>query len=149
MAKILIVEDNLYKLNKIKEVLSEYSESFELEVCHSFTSAWSKIQQNDFSLICLDMSLPTFDNTALENGGNFRVFGGKELARKMARKRINSKYIFITQYKNFSENNNSYSFNELRNELLTDYGTNCLGVVFYSNNSSEWRTEVTSILGEI
>lgn len=149
MLKILIVEDNLYKLNKIKEIVNSIEKPFQLEICHSFTSAWNKIKTNSFTLICLDMSLPTFDNTELENGGQFRVFGGKELARKILRKKINSKFIFITQYKNFSENNNSYSFSELKHELLEDYESSCLGVVFYSNNTSDWRIELSELIGNI
>ncbi|MDX2368247.1 MAG: response regulator [Colwellia sp.] len=149
MEKVLIVEDNQHKLNKINEFIRSVNNELQIKVARSFTSAWDEIKTGEFTLICLDMSLPTFEQSESESGGKFRVFGGKELARKMRRKNIKSKFTFITHYKNFSDNNKNYSFDELKSELMNDYKEQCLGVVFYSNKSSDWRVELQNILMEI
>ncbi len=144
--EILVVEDNPFKRNRIVEVIKNAFPFCAVQESHSFTSAWKCISHEAFSLIVLDMSLPTFDKTDTESGGVFRVFGGKELARKMIKRGIDSKLIFITQYKNFSDNVNSCSFESLKTNLLIEYEQNCLGFILYSNNQSEWREElVTSI----
>ena len=146
MIEILIVEDNQYKLNKIIESISLISVDFHLEVARSFTSGWNKIISKEYALVLLDMSLPTYDQSESESGGKFRVFGGKELGRKMKKKSVPSKFAFITHYKNFSDDNINYSFDELKVELLHDYHGKCLDVIFYNNKSGEWRVQLESLL---
>jgi len=147
--KILVVEDNDYKRKRIVEVITTEINEVEISECYSFTSAWKKISTHNFDLILLDMSLPTFDKTESEPGGVFRVFGGKELARKMLRRKIRSKFLFITQYKSFSDNVNSCSFDSLKTELLAEYETDCLGFILYSNMQSEWRDDLVFTVNEL
>lgn len=109
---ILVVEDNEYKRKRIVEVIkSDFNDCIVTE-SYSFTSAWKFISEHVFDVILLDMSLPTFDKTDSDPGGVFRIFGGKELARKMGKRNVKSKFIFITQYKSFSDNINSYSYDD-------------------------------------
>ncbi|MFT4805128.1 MAG: CheY-like chemotaxis protein [Psychroserpens sp.] len=149
MLEVLVVEDNPNKRNKIVDFIKSSIKNSNVQVCTSFTSGWNKVQGNKFDLICLDMSLPTFDQSDSETGGRFRVFGGRELAQKMKRKQIKTKYVFITHYKNFSDNKKSYSFEELKSELMTEYEESCLDVIFYSNKSSEWREKLVPLLMEV
>lgn len=139
---ILIVEDNEFKRKRIVEVIQAELEDIRLSECYSFTSAWKLITKENYDLILFDMSLPTFDKSTSNSGGDFRVFGGKELARKMSKRNKNSKFMFITQYKNFSDNINSYSYETLKDELLKQYSEDCLGFLLYSNTKSEWREEL-------
>ncbi|MBN25496.1 MAG: response regulator [Alteromonadaceae bacterium] len=149
MLKILVVEDNPHKLNKIVDSIKSNDIEVQIDICRSFTSGWNEIKDNHFDLICLDMSLPTFDESETESGGRLRIFGGKELAKKMKRKKIEAKYIFITHYKSFSDNHKTYTFEELKSELLNDYKNKCLGVIFYHNKISSWRDELKSHLMEL
>ena len=149
MFNILVVEDNFNKMNKVIDCINSNLSDVNLEVGESFTSGWKKINSKHYDLICLDMSLPTFDQSDSEVGGRFRVFGGRELAQKMKRKNIKSKYIFITHYKNFSDHNKSYSFDELKVELLDSFKESCIDVIFFSNKSSEWRDTFSNHLVEL
>ncbi|HHT1516438.1 TPA: response regulator [Enterobacter hormaechei] len=147
--EILVVEDNEYKRKRIVEVIHADFDDCNVTESYSFTSAWKLISENLYDIIFLDMSLPTFDKTDSDPGGVFRIFGGKELARKMEKRNINSKFIFITQYKNFSDNINSYSYDDLKDELLRNYNKNCLGFILYSNTKSEWRDELIKSIKEL
>ena len=144
--KILIVEDNQYKREKIIAVISEHYKDMIVTESHSFTSGWQEAKKGIYDLICLDMSLPTFDKSKVSGGGEFRPFGGKELARKIKRRNIDSKFIVITQYKNFSDDNSSSTFESLRSELFSDYSDYCLSVIFYSNKTSDWKLELLKIV---
>lgn len=143
---ILVVEDNEFKRKRIVEVLGNEFDNVIVSECYSFTSAWQLIPEKLFDLIILDMSLPTFDIKDTDSSGNFRVFGGKELARKLTKRKIPSKFVFISQYKNFSDNVNSYSFDSLKSELIDKYSNACLGFLYYSNTKSEWREELVHIV---
>jgi CheY-like chemotaxis protein len=149
MKKILIVEDNPHKREKLFSLIKSLNNEYDIEDAHSFTSGWQLAQSGRFDLIFLDMSLPTFDKTAVSGGGDFRPFGGKEIARKLKRRKLNTKFIVITQYKSFSDNLNSSTFNSLKEEMLDDYSIECLGVLFYSNKSSDWKSELIEIVESI
>lgn len=146
--KVLVVEDNEYKRKRICEALESNDVKVKVDVdeSYSFTSAWKKISSNNYDLIILDMSLPTFDKNQSEPGGAFRVFGGKELAKKMVKRGIDSKFIFVTQYKSFSDNISSYSFESIKIELIESYKDGCVGFIFYSNTQSDWRDELIMCL---
>lgn len=146
---ILVVEDNEFKRKRIVDTIKVEFENTEIIECYSFTSAWKMITKVNFDLILLDMSLPTFDKTATNSGGDFRVFGGKEIARKMNKRKKNIKFAFITQYKSFSDNVNSYSYDALKKELLSHYIDSCLGFILYSNNQSDWREELIDIIKRV
>lgn len=146
MIKILIVEDNMHKRQSIISSINSYFKNAIIDEAHSFTSAWSLLLTNNYSFALLDMSLPTFDKTETNTGGTFRVFGGKELARKIVRRKIQTPFLFITQYKNFSEDKSSHSFESLKKELTENYPEQCKGFIFYSNANSEWKDEITNII---
>ncbi len=146
---ILIVEDNHHKRTNIIESISSAYSSLSIDVCHSFTSAWKSILENEYKLICLDMSLPTFDQTETGTGGAFRTFGGKELARKLKRRKIDTPFIFITQYKNFSQDDSIYSFESIKLEINNNHPEQCKGFILYSNSSSEWKDELSKAIMEI
>ncbi|MND19005.1 hypothetical protein D3C80_93040 [compost metagenome] len=146
MIKILIVEDNMHKRQSIISSIKNSFEDSIIDEAHSFTSAWSLLLNNGYDFALLDMSLPTFDKTETNTGGTFRVFGGKELARKVIRRKIYTPFLFITQYKNFSEDKSSHSFESLKAELTESYPEQCKGFIFYSNANSEWKDEITNII---
>lgn len=144
--KILVVEDNQYKLNQIKSALLTTPEhTLSVESAHSFTSAWKQIRSVKFDLIILDISIPTFDKSGTDSGGSFRTFGGKEIALKMKKRNLITNFIFITQYKNFSDKDNSYSLGELKKELISQFD-HCLGVILYKNESHGWKKELQELI---
>jgi CheY-like chemotaxis protein len=148
MKRILIVEDNPYKREKIVEYFSNITPEVIIDEAHSFTSGWQNISSNkiNYDLLILDMSLPSFDINQNEDGGEFKALGGKELARKLVRRKVLTPFIFLTNYKVFSDTLYSYTFDELKKELLTTYPEQCIGFIFFSNRSSEWREDVSDIL---
>lgn len=145
MIEILIIEDNPYKRDKIVKLLKSEL-SVNITLASSFTSGWQKLVKNIYHFVCLDMSLPTFDQDEINGGGDFRAFGGKELARKIKRRKISSKYVVITQYKNFSDENSSSTFDLLKKEMKSEYADNCLDVIFYSNKQNEWMSQLLNLI---
>ncbi|WP_218641751.1 hypothetical protein [Aeromonas sp. RU39B] len=136
-------------MHKRQSIISSIKNSFDnihIDEAHSFTSAWSLLLKNNYSFALLDMSLPTFDKTNNNTGGTFRVFGGKEIARKITRRKIETPFMFITQYKNFSEDSSLYSFESLKAELIESYPEQCKGFIYYNNASSEWKDEINNTI---
>lgn len=147
MKKILLVEDNTYKRERIIEFISGLPHKFLLAEAHSFASGSQSLLE-DFPLVVLDVSLPTYDKDTQSSGGRFRPFGGRELARKIIRRNLSSKILFITQYEAFSDKDTSLSVDELTEELKHECGSRFLGLIRYDNTKSNWKEELASTLCE-
>jgi len=144
--KLLFVEDNDYKRNKVSDHLSSNFPNLDFIEARSYTSGVQAMDSHDFEIMLLDISLPTFDKTPVESGGRFRTFGGRELARRAIKMTGASFIIFITQYKSFSDRGNSYSFDDLVQQLEIDCGPSFGGAIFFDGSLSSWKDKLTSAI---
>lgn len=145
--KILLIEDSDHKLSRIRGFAESLWDKMELHEARSFNSGCKCIDADDFDLIILDMSLPTYDRTPADSGGRFRTFGGREIARKVIRRKIQTKMVFITQYDSFSDRVRSLSLDNLNSELASECGSSYLGLVKYDSAKSSWKDELKKMMG--
>lgn len=145
---LLFVEDNPHKRARITEFLKTLPFDFNIQEAYSFTSCCQKMETSRFSIILADISLPTYDKQGSESGGRFRPFAGREIGRKLMRKRASEKILFITQYESFSDKGTSYSFDDLAKLLSEDCGDNFLGMIFYDSSRSAWKDALANTMKE-
>lgn len=143
---ILLVEDNEYKRQKIMSNIKEFSSTAVVDEAYSFTSGAKKILENSYSLVVLDIGLPTYDRTGTETGGRNRMFGGREIARKLLRRQSGVDILFITQYDAFSEGGVSLSFAELRELLVAECGQNFVDLIYYDGSKTVWKNQLVKAL---
>lgn len=147
--KILVIEDDKNKLKQVRNFLEENIEECSILEKYSYNSGLKEVISKTYDLLLLDMSMPTFDITNEEKGGRPKPFAGKEILRKMKRKRIAVPTIVITQFETFGDMENSISFNELDIELSKQY-SNYISAIFYSSSEKQWEQELLkSIKGVI
>lgn len=144
--KILIVEDNKHKRDRVTSVVKNKIFEADIDYAYSFTSGSNQSTNYQYDLIILDISLPTYDKIGNESGGRFRTFGGKEIARKIKRRGIKTNLIFITQYEAFSDKGRSYSLAELENDIRTEHGEQCLDLIYYDSSKSVWKEKLIEAL---
>ncbi len=143
---ILIIEDNLYKSDKIRTFMNEIFSDPTITLAHSVSSGIKILNSEKFDLAIIDMSLPTFDKTQGQPPSNPKVFGGLEIAKHIHRKKSKIKYIILTQYKSFAEDDKRYDLTSIKNIFKEKYINNALGCVFYENSSLNWKKEIINIL---
>lgn len=143
---LLFVEDNPHKRARIIDFLKITFPLIEIIEAHSFSSGCQAIENRQFSIILLDISMPTYDRVGNESGGKFRPFAGREIARKIMRSRGQSLVIFITQYNSFSDKGTSYSLEELSEILHSESKDNYGGLIFYDSALSSWKSEIKKII---
>jgi len=146
MTRLLFVEDNKHKRERVVAFLAEVAPQIVLIEAQSFTTGGRAAEQGQFDFILMDMSLPTRDKTRTESGGTFRTFGGRELARKILRRGIRTKFIFLTQYDAFSDSESSHTLDSLREELRTECGNSFLALVRYDSSKTAWKEEIERLL---
>ncbi len=148
MKRILIVEDNHKKLEKLLKFLhSEYPE-FELIEKTSYNSASNEIALNHarYDLMLLDMSMQTYDISDEESGGEPEPLAGKNILKQMYLREIPTKVIVVTMYENYVDGTR---LKELDEELREDYPENYSGYIFFSHKNLDWSKDLKKSINKI
>lgn len=148
--RVLLVEDEAAKRGNIRTVLVQLDLDKQLNEARSVASAIRALRAAEYSLVILDMSLPTFDITTGESGGRPQGFGGVEVLRYMDRFRVSTPVIVVTAYPAFSQGDQEIDLNSLDRSLAADHPNTFRGIVFYNSMFSTWRDELRrAIIGAI
>lgn len=141
--KILIVEDNIYKRNKIVSFLKSIAKDIGIiDEASSYSSSIELINNNCYDLLILDMSIPSYDIKDKESGGRFRAFGGKDILKHLKRKKMLLPFIIITQYTTFSEHDDNITLDEIKKEIHCKFNDYYLNTIFYDTTSLLWKEEL-------
>lgn len=141
--KVLLVEDDEDKRGEIIDFIRKYY-NWDLTEVRSFRSASKKIINEQFDLILLDMTIPTFDICATESGGRIQAFGGELILYEILRREIVSKVIVITQFDIFGENEEEINLSDLDLRLQERFPKNYLGAVQYKISYTNWEQKLIS-----
>ncbi|MCS0354652.1 hypothetical protein [Vibrio diabolicus] len=147
--KILIIEDNEHKREKVCAFIQSLNNGIELYESASFNSGIKAISKFDLDLIILDMSLPTHDKSANESGGRFRVYGGKDIVRKMRRKSITTPFVILTQYSNFGEGENKKDLPDIEKEFENTHPDQYISTIHYETSSHLWKEKLQQVINKI
>ncbi len=145
--KILIVEDDHDKIEKIKEFLVEkYGYNISIITSESLRAALKTIiSATGLNLIILDMSLPNFDiSKNAPGGGTPESFAGKELMSQMSLRKMKIPVVILTQYAVFDEGRKT--LDELKAEFNNDFRDFYLGAVYYNAAIDGWKIELSEII---
>ncbi|PRY52621.1 hypothetical protein B0I27_10587 [Arcticibacter pallidicorallinus] len=138
--KILIVENDPNKSSVVELfLLTELDISpEEVEIRRSFQSGLEAIIQNEYDLLLLDMSLPTFDITDFDDGGETLDRGGEIILQEMEREKIEIPSIILTQYEDFG----GVSLSKIDEALFTEFPGIYLGCIYYNTSQTSWEKEL-------
>ena len=145
--KILLVEDNHFKRGKVIEFIRQFPNMCISEAA-SYNSGLASASSESYDLIILDMSMPTFDRTEAENGGRFRVLGGKEIASRLKKQNKLSPFVVLTGYSNFSDGRDKLGLPQIK-DLLALFGDDYKGTIFFESASSVWKEELTATIEKL
>lgn len=142
---ILLIEDNPLKREKISEFLSSHEDISLIEAA-SYNSGLNFLLSQEFDLLILDMSMPTFDRTDASHGGRFRAVAGKEIALKLAKLKRLVPFVVVTGYKDFSIGSQSLSIEQI-DESLEAIGESYKGCIIFDSADSVWKEQLEKIIG--
>lgn len=142
--KVLIAEDDPNKLAVLRQFLVDAWPGIIITVAASFHAAKREILNPEFDLIVLDMQLPQFDKSQFEEGGRRQSLAGLELLRQMKRRAIKTPAVVVTQFREFGEETDPLSFDDLTQQLSRLELSNYYGIVYYNAKIANWRLELES-----
>ncbi len=148
MKRILIVEDNEKKLEKLRTFLEAEFSTIGLEERTSYNSASKEIALNytNYDLILLDMSMQTYDISNEESGGEPEPLAGKNILKQMYLRDIPTKVIVVTMYENYVDGTR---IKQLDEELSKDFPENYVGYIFFSHNNFDWSKNLKESINKL
>ncbi len=148
MKRILIIEDDQAKLEKIKNFLrKEFPDIFN-EVRMSFHSGFVELVDNylKYDLILLDMSMQNYDISTDEAGGDPAPLAGKSILTQMYYRDIPNPVIVVTMYERFQDGT---KLNDLHTSLLDEFSDNYKGYVIFSHIENRWMDELKILINNL
>lgn len=147
--RILIVEDDENKRKRLVEFIASRFASQDLVEAGSLNSALGVLVDNPADLALLDMTIPSFDVTAEDDGGRPQAYGGREIMRHMEARGINARCIVVTQFESFGEGKNAMTAEALDALLRREHAGRYRGMVRYEAASEAWTEELASKILDI
>lgn len=147
ISKVLIIEDNKNKLKRVKKFICQQLPDASIHDAVSYTGGIRRIYEEEWDLILLDMTLPIYDITPHDNGGDMRSTAGKEIMKRMQNKGKLIPTIIITQFDTFGEN--GLTITSLNEEFSCELNDIWKGTVNYVDASDKWQIELERIITNI
>lgn len=148
ISKLLFIEDDSNKIERIMSFLKEHYSDTNIQVCRSYHSGVRAALSEDWDLLLLDISLPTFDvDNDHPTGYRTLHFGGRMILSELECEDHSIPTIIVTMFDQFEENGRIQSLPELNNELqkFPSY----IGTVFYSASESDWEVALKKLFDKM
>lgn len=144
--KLLLVEDDPNKSATIQRfVLARIPDAL-IVWRQSYQSGLKAALAENFDLLLLDMSLPTYDIQGAEEGNRTRAFGGRDVLDALKRRRKPLRVAVVTQFETFGEGHDAMTLQQLNAQLRTEYPDNYVGTVFYQPSETSWQEDIAALL---
>lgn len=130
MLKILISEDNIYKLENIKKVIEkQFNETNITSITYAKRTVMELIENNDYDILIQDMQLPLHSDDRIDQNGGLYVLN------QLKRKKIDIKTIVC-----------SSTIDSL--EKLQNNGFDNVSFIKYDSISINWENDLTKLINE-
>lgn len=146
ISNIIVIEDDFKKKEDIRNFLSSELQINNIVIKESYQSGLRELIKNKYDLLLLDMSIPTWDKSIDEPGGNFEKFGGYKILKEITRKKKPIKTILITMFDDFGESDTSITLSQLDNLLKTEFPNIYIGAVYYNTREEKWKSDLSDFI---
>jgi CheY-like chemotaxis protein len=144
MHRILLVEDDDYKCKVIQEFVTTRTSTPLNHVCKSINSAMQTLENETYTLVLLDMSLPWTNR--VDSSGAAESFGGLEVMSFIDRMELAIKVIVITQFERLGTGDNTMDISSLTHKLQDEMPEMFIGLVYFNSTSSDWKVKLSDLL---
>lgn len=146
--RILIIEDNEPKLNRIKKFCTDTWEDIVIECRSSYNSALGEVIHygNTYDIILLDVSMNTYDITGEESDREQEPLAGSNILRFMKLRKIYVPVIVVTMYESFVD---GIKIDSLDEGFKDKYPEFYKGYVYYNLKNEDWTNNLNTLIESI
>ncbi len=142
----LIIEDDDLKLSRLKTFLRSVPGIADIECAKSYKSGLKALMAREWSVVILDMTLPTFDIHRASDGGRPLNLGGRELLRQMKRRGAKYPTAVVTGFDTFGLGREAVTLQQLGDQLDREFHAFYLGSVYFSATSEDWKDRLRELV---
>ena len=142
----LIAEDDPRKSDALLELTNEICSGWQWRIERDFNGAMRAIEEMDFSIILMDITLPCFATGFLDADNPPMNLAGRDIIREVELIGRPCKVIVVTQFRSFAEATGGISFDDLRAELETACPNVFYGMIQFEYDSEQWRGSLKELL---
>ncbi|ELY4095961.1 hypothetical protein ACVR25_000881 [Cronobacter sakazakii] len=148
--KCLIVEDDQFKMVGICSFLETlFGSKIETYKCQALASATEFLANNQFDLAIIDMSIHSHEPQAGAGSPFPLSSGGLDVLFEIDYTQKNTQCIILTQYPDIDIESLPIPVEDAKDAILDKFSIKVAGCVRYVENDSQWKNEITLILGQI
>lgn len=146
--KILFIEDHPLKQAQINKYISEINVDCEIETRNSYISGLKELikNYNFYDVLFLDISMPNYDISSEDSGGDWMPLAGKNILKEMYLRDIPTKAIVITMHGSFDDGT---KITDLDSDLQSEFPDNYIGYVYYSQINEDWKEKLSQLLNTL
>jgi DNA-binding NarL/FixJ family response regulator len=146
--KILFIEDHPLKQAQITKFVSEKFAGCEIESKNSYISGLKELKTNHkaYDVLLLDISMPNYDISSDDSGGDWMPLAGKNILKEMYLRDITTKAIVITMHGSYDDGT---KITDLHTELQKEFADNYIGYVYYSQINEDWKDKLCELLNTL
>lgn len=146
--QIIFVEDNK---EKAQEVYSYITDQFNIEctLIDSYRAGLKEIILNDYDIVLLDMSLPTWEKNSMNSIENYEKLGGYSIMHEMKRKKKIIPTILITMFQEFGVGESFLNYKDIDKVCQEQFSGFFIGSVYYSSKENIWKKELSTLLEKV
>jgi uncharacterized protein (DUF2164 family) len=147
--KILLIEDDRRKSEDISNLIHLNIENVILDIKESYQSGIRSLLSEEYELLLLDMSIPTWDMSKDGRGGSFEKFGGYKILKESKRKGIIVKTILVSMFEDFSSNDSNLTLKDIDQNLKQEFFPSYLGYVYYNSKEQNWKDSLLKLVDKL
>ncbi len=146
--KILLIEDHPLKQAQITKFVLEKFSGSQIETKNSYISGLKelKLHHNSYDLLLLDISMPNYDISPEDSGGDWMPLAGKNILKEMYLRDINTKAIVITMHGSYDDGTR---ITDLHSDLQQEFADNYIGYVYYSQINEDWKENLCQLINSL
>lgn len=146
--KILFIEDHPLKQAQITKYVSEKFVDCEIETKNSYISGLKELKKNHhaYDVLLLDISMPNYDISSEDSGGDWMPLAGKNILKEMYLRDISTKAIVITMHGSYDDGT---KITDLHNDLQKEFTDNYIGYVYYSQINEDWQEKLYQLINTL
>lgn len=146
--KILFIEDHPLKQAQINRFIKEKFVDSQIELKNSYISGLKELKDNysNYDVLLLDISMPNYDISSEDSGGDWMPLAGKKILKEMYLRDIPTKTIVVTMHGSFDDGT---KITELDSAFKKEFSDNYIGYVFYSQINEDWKDKLCQLLNTL
>lgn len=142
MKNALIVEDDDFKAEGLRNFLHQLCEYEVVDTATNIFDAIQSVNDNIYSLILIDMAVPSHSVTTGGGSPESLLSGGIEIILELKSLGRNDPCVIVTQFPDIEISGQYYSLSKAKSEIERQFSFKVLTCIYYSQDRKTWEKEL-------